>query len=185
MKPIRTPLFARSALAAAVTLGGLAFAGTAAAATKMPEVQFGVEKCVPAVLAKHPGEVLQVVLKPEDGKPVWEIEIAARDGKLWDVECSGATGKIVEVEQRFATADAPEFKAKVKVAEATARATALAKHPGTVTMVEFEIEEDGRAVYEYDIRLADGSHIRVEVDAGTGKLHEASPALLVIGRIPQ
>lgn len=184
MKKLPTPRVSTLVLAAAAALG-LAVAGSAAAASKMPEVKYSVEKCVPTVLAKYPGEVLQVVLKPESGQPVWEIEIAARDGKLWDVECSGATGKIVEVEQRFATADAAGFKEKVKVPEATARATALAKHPGTVTMVEFEIEEDGRAVYEYDIRLADGSHIRVEVDAGSGKLHEASPVLLVIGRMPQ
>ena len=166
-----------SSLAAATSYG--------IAATKMPKVVYGVDHCVPVVLAKHPGEVLQAVLKPEDGKPVWELEVEAKDGKLWDVECSGATGKIVETEQRFKSADAAGFKEKVKVSEADARKTALAKHPGTVEMVEFEVEANGTPVYEYDIEQAGGQDIRVEVDAVTGKLHEANLELIEIGRIPQ
>lgn len=154
------------------------------AAPKMPKVSVGLEKCVPTVLAKHPGDVLQAVLKPEEGKAVWEIEVEGRDGKLWDIECSGVTGKIVEVEQRFKTASDTGFKEKVKVSEEQARGIALAKHPGTVESVEYEVEEDGTPVYEFDIQLASGDDIRVEVDAITGKLHEAHAELIEIGRIP-
>lgn len=178
-----------SALAAAtaVTVGGLALTlgAETVAAPKIPKVSVGIEKCVPNVLAKYPGDVLQVVLKPEDGKPVWEIEIEGKDGKLWDIECSGATGKIVETEERFRSADAAGFKEKVKVSEADATKTALAKYPGKVESVEYEAESDGTPTYEFDIELASGDDIRVEVDAVTGKLSEAHPELIEIGRIPK
>jgi uncharacterized membrane protein YkoI len=171
-------------IAAAVSVLTL-WSASAAAAPKIPKVSVGIEKCIPTVLAKHPGEVLQVVLKPEDGKPVWEIEIEGKDGKLWDVECSGVTGKIVEIEQRFKSADEAGFKEKVKVSEADATKIALAKHPGKVESVEYEVEANGTPVYEFDIQLENGDDIRVEVDAVTGKLHEAHAELIEIGRMPK
>lgn len=149
-----------------------------------PTVAFGVDQCVPTVLAQQPGEVLQVVLKPEGGVPVWEIEVEATDGRLYDIECSGATGKIVETERRFRSADEPGFREKVKVSQAQAQKTALAKYPGKVERVEYEFEADGTAVYEFDIQLANGQDMRVEVDAGTGKLHEGHHELVEIGRLP-
>jgi uncharacterized membrane protein YkoI len=176
-----------AALRAATAFGfvALACSGAASAATEMPKVSVGVEKCVPTVLAKYPGEVLQVVLKPEDGQPVWEIEVEAKDGKLYDIECSGSSGEIVETEQRFKSAKAAGFKEKVKVTEAAAAKIALAKYPGKIESVEYEVEADGAAVYEFDIQQANGEDIRVEVDATTGELHEGHPELVEIGRMPK
>lgn len=174
----------RFGLAAALLTGSLA-AAPAAFAAKLPKVSVGIEQCAATVLKKHPGTILQVVLKPEDGKPVWEIEVEGKDGKFWDVECSGATGKIVESEQRFKSADDAGFKEKVKVSEADATKTALAKHPGKVERVEYEVEADGTPVYEFDIEQDNGEDVRVEVDAVTGKLREAHPELLEIGRLPK
>jgi uncharacterized membrane protein YkoI len=180
----RTPL--RRCVSACVAVGTAALSSPAAtAAPKMPQVAFGIERCVPTVLAKYPGDALQVLLKVEDGAPVWEVEVEAKDGRLYDVECSGKTGKIVETEERFKSADAAPFAAKAKVSAADATRTALAKHPGTVEQVEFEVESDGTPVYEFDIELADGSDIRVEVDAVTGKLRAAKAELVEVGRIPK
>lgn len=186
MRSTRSPRFSPFHAVPAALAGAacLLVAQAGLAAPKMPKVSVGLEKCVPTVLAKHPGDVLQAVLKPEEGKAVWEIEVEGRDGKLWDIECSGVTGKIVEVEQRFKSADDAGFKAKVKITEEQAKGIALAKHPGTVESVEYEVEEDGTPVYEFDIQLASGEDIRVEVDAVTGKLHEAHAELIEIGRIP-
>ena len=174
-------------LPALVTLGVAAAlcAGTAIAAPKMPTIAHGIEKCVPTVLAKIPGEALQVVLKVEKGEPVWEVEVEAKDGRLYDIECSAKTGKIVETEERFKAASAPAFAAKAKVSEADATKAVLAKHPGKIEMVEYELEEDGSASYEFDIELADGSDIRVEVDAATGKVGDAKVELVEVGRMPK
>lgn len=168
----------------AISLAALAAAPVwAQKAEKFPKVAVGIERCGPTVLAKFPGEILQAVLKTEKGAASWEIEIEGADGKLYDIECSGVTGKITETETRVTSADAPGFKEKVKVSEEAAKATALAKFPGTVERVEYEIESDGRVVYEFDIKPASGHDWRVEVDATSGEITESSPEWLEIGKI--
>lgn len=139
----------------------------------------GIESCLPAVTAARPGEALQVVLKLEDdGELNWEVEIAGKDGKFYDVECSAETGKVEEIEQRVANAFDPLFKAKVS--EYAAAQAALAKFPGRIERVEYEIEPDGKLSYEFDIETRDGD-MRVEVDATTGAIVSYSKELLDIG----
>lgn len=168
-----------------VAATALLFSATASAAPKIPPVAFGVEKCVPTVLAKQPGKVLQALLKLEKGDPVWEIEVEGNDGRLWDIECSGKTGAITETEERFRSSSHPSYASKVKVSEADATKTVLAKHPSRIKRVEYELESDGTPVYEFDIELVDGTDLRVEVDAVTGALRETKPELVEIGRIPR
>lgn len=176
-------VFIPLAVVAAVAAVATAPAWADKHAGKIPAVAYGIEKCLPTVLAKQPGDVLQVVLKSEKGHPTWEVEIEAADGKLFDIECSGKTGKITESETRVKSADDPLFKAKMKVTQEQAQATALAKYPGKVERVEYEIEADGRVVYEFDIQPASGPDMRVEVDATSGQITESSVELLEIGRI--
>ncbi|HEY6896567.1 MAG TPA: PepSY domain-containing protein [Rhodocyclaceae bacterium] len=152
--------------------------------TKWPEAKVRMETCLEAALAAHPGDVLKLELRVEDKQPVYEFEIAGSDKKFWDVECSGASGKVTETEQRVKSADDPLFKAKAKVNEADAKKAALEKFPGEVAHTEYEIESDGNASYEFDIKQKDGS-MRVEVDAATGKIVESSHEYMQIGRIPK
>ena len=161
-------------------------ASTAPAASTRPVAspKVGVDVCARAALAKHPGTILQAVLKQEKGAMVWELEIREADNKLVDVECSGATGKLVEHESRVASADDPAFKAKAKVSEEQARQTALKAHPGEVEHVNYEIESDGRVSYEFDIKTDKGD-MRVEVDAESGRITEVSRELLEIGVLPR
>ena len=50
-------------------------------------------------------------------------------------------------------------------------AAVLAKHPGNVLSLEAEFE-NGKPIYEFDIKGKDGKEWEVEVDAITGKLAE-------------
>jgi Peptidase propeptide and YPEB domain len=62
--------------------------------------------------------------------------------------------------------DRPGLVERVRVADANARVIALQRMPGG-TIVEAELEQDdGRLVYSYKIRLADGRG-KVEIDATT------------------
>ena len=133
-----------------------------------------METCMKAALAKHPGEVLTLEAEISGGKAQYEFDIKGKDGKEWEVECLAKTGKVIEEEQEFANADAPEFKAKAKITQEEAKATALAKFPGEVVESEFSIESDGSASYEFDIKTKDGKEMEVEIDAVTGKLEEDS-----------
>jgi uncharacterized membrane protein YkoI len=80
------------------------------------------------------------------------------------------------------TADDEKFKALAKVSEADAKATALAAHAGKVVEVEYELEPDGKASYEFDILEADNEEVKVEVDATTGKIVETSYEVYQIGQ---
>lgn len=157
--------------------------GASSIAAAQPAATVGIETCARTILAKYPGDILQVVLKKEKNEMVWEVEIQQKD-KLLDIECSARTGKIVETETRVLSASDDVFKAKAKVSEDEARKIALAKYPGEVEYVEYEIESNGLLSYEFDIKTAKGD-VRVEVDAESGKIVEASQELLEIGQMRQ
>ena len=53
-----------------------------------------------------------------------------------------------------------------------AKEIALKKHSGSIVESEFEIESDGRASYEFDIKQANGQEVKIEIDAETGKIAE-------------
>jgi len=131
-----------------------------------------METCMKAALAKHPGEVLTVEAEISGGKAQYEFDIKGKDGKEWEVECLAKTGKVIEEEQEFANADDPTFKSKAKITQEEAKKIALAKYPGDVVDSEVSFEADGSPSYEFDIKLANGKEMEVEVDAVTGKLAE-------------
>jgi uncharacterized membrane protein YkoI len=160
---------------------GLLGVSSIAVAQSGPKV--GIDACARTVLAKYPGNILQVVLKKEKNEMVWEVEVQQKD-KLLDIECSARTGKIVETETRVISASDDAFKAKAKISEDEARKIAQAKYPGEVEYVEYEIESNGLLSYEFDIKTEKGD-MRVEVDAETGKIVEASQELLEIGQMRQ
>jgi uncharacterized membrane protein YkoI len=49
---------------------------------------------------------------------------------------------------------------------------ALKAHPGEIIETEYEIESNGDASYEFDIKTKEGKEIKMEVDAATGKIIE-------------
>ena len=138
-------------------------------------------KCVVAALSKHDGKIVKLEMKSEKKTALYEFDIESADGTAWDVTCNVKTSKITEVEQEVKADDA-KFKALAKVSEADAKATALAAHPGTVAELEYELESDGKASYEFDITEADNEEIKVEVDATTGKVVEVSYEVYQIGK---
>lgn len=164
--------------ALAVTV--LAFAGTTQAA-EMPKTAARFEKCMKAALKAKDGTIVKVELKKEEGEGhVYEFDIETADGKAWDIECSGKTGKVVEIEEEV-TKDHAKFSG-AKVTEAQAREFALKKVPGEIVEVEYEIEPDGKASYEFDIRTADGKEVKLEVDAESGTIVSQAVEVWQVGK---
>lgn len=118
------------------------------------------------------GEITKIELEKEKGMEVYEIDIKSADGNKWEIKCDKASGKIIETEQELTSADHPAFTALKKIDETQARKIALEAHPGTITEVEYEIE-NGIAIYEFEIKMEDGSEMEVEVDAATGRIIKA------------
>ncbi|NOT13996.1 MAG: PepSY domain-containing protein [Methylotenera sp.] len=166
---------------AILTIVASAFASTNALADHIPSTKAGIEKCANAALNVKAGEVVKAELKKEGKKLVYEFDIQSADGKSWDIECNATNGKITEVEEEVKDAHDAQFKAKMKVSEADAKTTALAAFPGEVVEVEYEIEPDGAASYEFDITTKDGE-VKVEVDATSGKIVESSKEIFQIGK---
>lgn len=137
-------------------------------------------KCVVAALAKHDGKIVEVEMKSERKTAVYVFEVEGTDG-TWDIECNIKTGKITEVEQEV-KADDEKFTSLAKVSEADAQATAMAAYPGKLVEVDYELEPNGKASYEFDIEEADGEEIEVEVDATTGKIVEVGYEVYQIGQ---
>lgn len=174
-------MYIRSALLTALLC--TVFTGTASAGheTLNPKAYDSLGKCVKAALSKQDGKIVKVEAKSENKTLVYEFDIQAANGKAFDIECDAKTGKVTEVEEEVAATDT-RFKALAKVTEADAKATALAKHPGSVVEVEYEIEPDGKASYEFDIMEADNEEVKVEIDASTGKIAEVSYEVYQIGQ---
>lgn len=140
------------------------------------------EKCMAAALEERPGDIVKVEFKNEDGGHFYEFDIRGTDGSDWDVECNAHRGLVSEVEHEVDNVNHPLFKSKAKVSEADARKTALAIYPGEITEVEYEIESNGAASYEFDIDTTiAGQEMKVEVDATSGEIVEANRELWQIG----
>lgn len=145
------------------------------------ETNAGIDACVATIGAKYPGKVVKVERKIEKGEAVYEFDVRGTDGKMYDIECSAKTGQITEVEEEVETPDHPRFKEKVKIGLEKAKEIALKKHPGRIIEIEYEIESDGAASYEFDIVGKDGKEIKVEVDATSGEIVEANEEFWQIG----
>jgi len=139
------------------------------------------EKCMAAALEERPGDIVKVEFKNEQGAHMYEFDIRGTDGADWDVECNAHRGLISEVEREVDSAAHPLFAAKAKVSEKEARVTVLSIYPGKITEVEYEIEPNGAASYEFDIDTTLNQEMKVEVDATTGEIVEANREMWQIG----
>jgi len=139
------------------------------------------EKCMASALEERPGEVVKVEFKNEEGSHMYEFDIRGIDGSDWDVECNAHRGLISEVEREVDSVKHPLFSAKAKISEKEARVTVLAVYPGKITEVEYEIEPNGAASYEFDIDTTLNQEMKVEVDATTGEIVEANREIWQIG----
>jgi uncharacterized membrane protein YkoI len=139
------------------------------------------EDCRKAALNERAGEIVKVEMKIEDNAYVYEFDIRGIEGSDWDIECAAASASIIEVEREVDSMSHSLFKAKAKLNEQAARKIALAEYPGEIVEVEYEIEANGDASYEFDIDTLAGQEMKIEVDAATGKIVEANREIWQIG----
>jgi len=139
------------------------------------------ETCLKAVMGAHAGTVIKVEMKEKQGSLVYEFNVRDNQARDWDVECHADSGEIIETESEVTTPLHPRFQNWLHIDEDTARERALSEYPGSIVETEYEIEMDGRAVYEFDILQADGQEWKIEIDAATGEVHEASREYWQIG----
>ncbi len=141
----------------------------------------GLDKCIAAIQKQKTGELIKLEKLKTAGKTVYELELQDANGFEWEFMCDAKSGKILETESEIESVNSAAFKRKMKVTEEDAKTIALKAYPGVIEEVEYEIEEDGAASYEFDIVNRKGVETKVEVDATTGKIIEVSVEQWEIG----
>ena len=139
------------------------------------------DRCLEQAYDIVPGHARKLEFKIEGDDPIYEFDIeSTNDGFTYNVECNAEEGLIVEIEKEV-SAKNKDFLKAAKVTIEQARASVLVIHPGEVLAEEREIGMDGSFTYEFDIQTKAGYEIKVDVDAITGKIEEASFELYEIG----
>jgi len=141
----------------------------------------GLEQCIANVKKQKAGDIVKLEKLAGINKPMYELEIKDANGFEWEFICDAESGKITETESEVGSAASLAFKNKKQLTEEDAAAIALKAHPGIIEEVEYEIEDDGNATYEFDIVDKNGVETKVEVDAASGKIIEAATEEWEIG----
>jgi uncharacterized membrane protein YkoI len=140
-----------------------------------------VEQCLDQAYDTIPGHARKLEFKIEGDDPIYEFDIeSTNDGFTYNVECNAEEGLIVEIEKEVG-AENKTFLNAAKITIDQARVSVLNIHPGEVVNEEREIGMEGSFTYEFDIQTIAGYEIKVDVDAVTGKIEEASFELYEIG----
>ena len=140
-----------------------------------------VEQCLDQAYDTVSGHARKLEFKIEGDDPVYEFDIESKkDGYTYNVECNAEEGYIIEIEKEVDENDVT-FKNGAKISIEQARVNVLSIHPGRIVNEEREIGMDGSLTYEFDIQSNVGYEIKVDVDAKTGEIEEASFELYEIG----
>jgi len=134
----------------------------------------GIEKCIANIQKQKAGDLIKLEKLNAEGKAVYEFELRDANGFEWEFMCDVNSGKVFETESEVSSVNSLAFKSKMRVAEEDAKAIALKAYPGVIEEIEYEIEANGDASYEFDIVNSKGLETKVEVDAATGKIIEVA-----------
>ena len=140
-----------------------------------------VEQCLDSAFDTIQGHARKLEFKIEGDDPIYEFDIeSTNDGFTYNVECNAEEGFIIEVEKEVSASNKLFIEA-AKISIEQARINVLSIHPGKIVNEEREIGMDGSLTYEFDIQSNAGYEIKVDVDAKTGDIEEASFELYEIG----
>ena len=162
------------------TLSFIVALGLATSASSYAANQ-SVDSCIVAIQKQKTGDIIKLEKLIVSGKPFYEFEIKDANAMEWELMCNAKTGKITETESEVNSVNDEAFKKNAKLTEKEALDIVLKVHPGTVREVEYEIEQNGDASYEFDIVNDKGVQTKVEVNAANGKIIEVSTEAWEIG----
>ncbi len=58
-----------------------------------------LQKIIKKAQVEHPGRVIEVEFKNEDGRHVYEVELLDADGEVWELYFDAASGELIKREQ--------------------------------------------------------------------------------------
>lgn len=133
------------------------------AATATPRLDMA--QALRALLARHPGKVLELELKLTTGKrPIYEVQVILQDGQLREFVIDAHSGELIDGNGHRQEA----LKKLMPLPDLLGRLPA--RYRGIIHEVELEYDQDGRYFYEVEVRLDDGRVFELDIDAISGKL---------------
>lgn len=129
----------------------------------------GLDACLAATLALHPGVVVEWEVEDGTGRG-YEIEIVTRDGSVWEIDCHPATGLAQAPQRSVGTLDYAALSNRARVAEAQAREMVRNHYPGRFIEMQYDTTWRGGSRYVYTVITPDDREARVEVDAASGRI---------------
>ena len=157
----------RDLCAVGLIAGGLSLAGPLSAADEVAPLP-DLDACIAAALKERPGALFGW---KEVGVGSYKVSVITSDGKIGDASCSGSTPSGLSFENRLGVRRFEPYQ-RIKVPEASARATAPQLFSGRVRFTQMEIDTDfrGDLSYEYHIELDSGYRLLARVDTVSGQL---------------
>ncbi|MFH0071073.1 PepSY domain-containing protein, partial [Peribacillus sp. NPDC056705] len=132
----------------------------------------GMEKAEQLALAEAKGQVESIELDRKRGKLVYEVDIQ-QDNQDVDVWIDAYTGQSLGVKvDRDDDDDRDSVPGNLINASRAAHIAVQHAKGGTAVDVDLDREDDGRWVYEVDVKQANGE-TEVEIDAVSGKVLKA------------
>jgi uncharacterized membrane protein YkoI len=96
-----------------------------------------------------------------------EIELKDRNGSEWEFICHPQTGNILKMEREDSSFAQDGFQSKLTSLD-KAKQQALNAQAGTITDIDFELEDDNRPGYAFKIISPENQRIEVLIDALSG-----------------
>lgn len=133
------------------------------AATATPRLDMA--QAMRALLARHPGKVLELELKlTADKRLIYEAQVILQDGQLREFVIDAQNGEVLDGNGHRQEV----LKKLMPLPDLLGRLPA--RYRGIIHEVELEYDQDGRYFYEVEVRLDDGRVFELDIDAVSGKL---------------
>ena len=129
----------------------------------------GLEACLAAALAAHPGMVTRWEVEDGTGRG-FAMEVVGHNGGLWLLTCQPASGAVGGTERATGVRDYATLSERARIAESAARETVRGYYPGRFIRMEYQLTWRGGAVYSYEVVTPDDREANVEVDATSGRI---------------
>ncbi|MFF1462386.1 PepSY domain-containing protein [Streptomyces sp. NPDC058330] len=133
-----------------------------------------LDEALAAALKSVPGTVTEAELDDDDddgGRTVWELDVYGTDKAWHDVTVDAGSAKVLSARDDDDN-DARDRHAPRSAAVSLKAAVdaATGAHPGTVTSVNLDDDEDEPLRWEVDVTGEDGTRYDLNVEASTGKV---------------
>lgn len=157
-------------LSGMMACGGIAMTAAPVAHAATKETILSRQEALDIAQKKVKGTLLKTELDEDDGRLIYEIEILNASNTKYDMDIDALSGKILKTKTIKYKKQKAEKLRSAKISHNKA-IEAAKKDTGASTLILCELDiENGKLIYELDLRDGKRTEYEVIVDAATGKV---------------